>query len=255
MTPASPLQQITTWLDTYLNHAHTPDYPTAYNGLQVENNGEVSHIGCAVDASLDTIYQAIEQGVDLLLVHHGLYWQGVEMLTGSWREKCKLLLEHNIAVYSSHIPLDIHPEVGNNILLAQALGMQDITPCLPWKSINIALRGTLGIHRDELIERLTSITHVTPFTCLRGPEIIDDLFLITGGAGSQITEIHQLGGENFLTGEGTQWTVPYAEEKQMNYFLGNHYATETLGVKALADMIKTRFNLNKSTFLRTNNQL
>ena len=164
-----PLSSIVEWLDSYLDTKNIPDYPNAHNGLQAENNGTVTKVASAVDASLDSIREAVDQGVDLLIVHHGLYWQGVEMLTSSWKEKCELILNNNLAIYSSHIPLDAHPEVGNNVLLAEALGLQDITPCFPWKGIQLGMKGTLNQHRNELVQRMentlgqkpVSYTHLT----------------------------------------------------------------------------------------------
>ncbi len=248
------LLKIVAWLDEYLDQKNIPDYPNAYNGLQVENSGKVEVIASAVDASLDTIKEAVEKEVDLLIVHHGLYWQGVEMLTDSWREKCKLLLDHDIAVYSSHIPLDIHPEVGNNVLLAKALDLTDIEHCLGWKNINIGVKGKLKKSRDTLAEDLHNLLGISPFTCFRGEELIDDLYIITGGAGTQIRTIYENGGRNFLSGEGTQWTVPYAEEKKMNYILANHYATETFGVNKITELACSQFNKRKE-LIKSNNQL
>jgi len=178
------------------------------------------------------------------------------MLTGSWREKCKLLLDNDIAVYSSHIPLDIHPEVGNNVLLARALGLTDIEHCLGWKNINIGVKGKLNKSRDNLAEDLENILGIPPpFTCFRGDEIIDDLYIITGGAGTQIRSIYDNGGRNFLSGEGTQWTVPYAEEKRMNYILANHYASETFGVDKITELVASKFRKDARLVIESNNQL
>ena len=254
-SPKTKLHKITSWLDDYLNHDSIADYPNAHNGLQVENSGNVQVVAAAVDASLDTIRKAAEENVDLLIVHHGLYWQGVEMLRGSWKEKCKLLLDNNIAVYSSHIPLDIHPEVGNNILLAKALGMTEIEHCIPWKNVNIGVKGKLNKNREQLKHSLTELLELEPFTCFRGENEIDELYLITGGAGTHLKEVYELGGKNFLSGEGSQWTVPYAEEKDMNYLLANHYATETFGVKELSKIIHEKFSTTQPTFFNSINQL
>jgi len=249
------LKQITTWLDDYLDHKNIPDYPNAYNGLQVENSGEVKVIATAVDASLDVIKQAAERNVDLLIVHHGLYWQGVEMLTGSWKKKCQLLLDNDIAVYSSHIPLDIHPEVGNNVLLAKELDLENIEHCINWKNIKVAVKGQFMKSGNELLNKLEELLGITPHSCLRGSDIIEELYIMTGGAGTQIRSIYENGGKNFLSGEGSQWTIPYAEEKEMNYILANHYATETFGVKKLGQLIVNKFQIQKLDFIASCNQL
>lgn len=247
----TPLTEITTWLDSYLKIPEIPDYSGAHNGLQVENNGDVTRVGSAVDASLKSIQQAADLGVDLLVVHHGLYWQGVERLTGAWKEKCQLLLENNMALYSAHLPLDLHPQIGNNILLAQAIGLNTISPCLPWNGINLALKGTYNDSSSSLIHTLTELLGAEPQCILEGPEQIEELYIITGGAGSEITKISELGGKNFLTGEGSHWNAVYAQDHKMNLFLGTHYLTETFGVESLADLICEQFSLHSCEKVRS----
>ncbi len=249
------LLELTHFLDNYLNVKKTPDYPTAYNGLQAGEEKPIKTVAGAVDASYNSIKEAVDKGVDLLIVHHGLYWQGVEMLTKAWRKKCKLILESNIAIYSSHIPLDIHPEVGNSPLLAKHLGLKNITPCHPWKGINLAVKGSYGKTRDQLAEDLTRITGAPPTTCLAGPDTIDELVVITGGAGSEIAKIHDQGYSHYLSGEGSHWIMPYAEENELNLFLAGHYRTETFGVKAVCSLLNERFDLQTINLSHAKNVL
>jgi len=249
------LHEITQWYDSYLKVQSIPDYPNAHNGLQVENNGTVQRIASAVDASLDSIQQAADQNIDLLIVHHGLFWQGVEMLKGSWRKKCQILLENNIAVYSSHIPLDIHPEIGNSTLLAKKIGLRNIQSCIPWKGVHLGITGEINAHRDELVAKIAEVTNNHPFSCLKGQEQIKDLLVISGGAGSQIKEVYSQGHRNFLTGESSQWTIPYAEDNEMNLILGGHYHTETFGVDALAALTIEKFPDLEHATIRSSNQL
>lgn len=249
------LSEIINWLDKLLNTKNIPDYPNAHNGLQVENDGHVSKVCASVDASLNAIKYAAENDVDLLIVHHGLYWQGVEMLQGAWKEKCKLLLDNNIAIYSSHIPLDIHPTHGNNALLAQSLGLKDIRPCIDWKGIKLGLAGKINIHRSELSSRLETLLDSPITTCLTGEEHLDEVHIITGGAGSELTSVNQVGGKNFITGEGSHWNMVYAEENEMNLFLAKHYLTETFGVKSLTNEVKNNFNVKNVEFHKENNFL
>lgn len=244
------LTEITTWLDDYLKTDSIQDYPNAYNGLQVENSGEIHSVGSAVDASLKSIRQAVDRKVDLLIVHHGLYWQGVEMLKGAWKEKCELLLENNIALYSSHLPLDVHPKAGNNVLLAQALGLKEITQCLPQRGINMAVKGYVDKNRDAFIQDVEKTLGKRPFYCLEGKNKIDELYIMTGGAGTEITKINEVGGKNFLSGEGSHWTIPYAEEQKMNYILATHYLTETLGVERISEEIKRSFSIERNEKIR-----
>jgi len=185
--------EIVAFLDDYLQIKSTPDYPNAYNGLQAGENREIKTVAASVDADIDSIREAVEKNVDLLIVHHGLYWQGVETLTNAWREKCKLILESGINIYSSHIPLDIHPEVGNSTLLAKAIGLEEITPCLPWKGVNLAVKGTANLDQQEVVNKLKEILGKEPLGILSGEKLIQELWIITGGAGSEITTINDHG--------------------------------------------------------------
>ncbi len=244
------LSDINNWLDSLLNTKNIPDYTNAHNGLQVENDGQVSTICAAVDASLNAIEYAIENGVDLLIVHHGLYWQGVEMLKGAWKKKCELLLDNNIAVYSSHIPLDIHPKYGNNILFAQSLGLSDIKPCIDWRGVKLGLVGKANVHRDEFCAHAETLLNTSITTCLAGEEYLNEVYVITGGAGSELTNINKIGGKNFITGEGNHWNMVYAEENKMNLFLAKHYLTETFGIKAICNEVKNIFNVKTVKFYK-----
>ena len=112
------------YADKLLRLTEIEDYPNALNGLQIENSGALTKIGAAVDASASTIQMAVEQGIDLLVVHHGLFWPGLQPVTGPHYRALKLAVEHNLALYSAHLPLDLHPKIGNNVLLAAALGFE-----------------------------------------------------------------------------------------------------------------------------------
>ena len=124
----SDLREVTAYLEDLLHVAETPDYPQAVNGLQLANDGSVRKVGAAVDACFPVIRAAVEAEVDLLMVHHGLFWSGVQRIDGAYYEKLKLAMEHGLAIYSVHIPLDVHEIYGNNVLLAQALGLTDTMP-------------------------------------------------------------------------------------------------------------------------------
>lgn len=212
-----------------------PDYPQALNGLQLENSGKVTKIVAAVDACLATIEAACDSGANLLVVHHGLFWQGAQKIEGSLYRKLKRAMDGDLAIYSSHIPLDVHPELGNNAQLAAALGLKDLTmPFFPWKGIELGLRAEVEITRDELIARVEAATGRCPHLCPGGPKEIRKIGVITGGAGSEIFPIAETGIDTFITGEGPHWSYTAAEELGINVIYAGHYATETFGVKALA---------------------
>src|SRR4051794_38924852 len=148
------LHEMVRFTDGYLRLAEIEDYPNALNGLQIENSGEVTKIGAAVDASTHTIEMAVETGVDFLVVHHGLFWPGLRPVTGSLYRALKVAIGHNLALYSAHLPLDLHPKVGNNALLAAALGLGETTPFLELKGGPAGLVAESALRRDELLSRL-----------------------------------------------------------------------------------------------------
>ena len=135
------LDELTEFLERELRTAEIPDYPGAINGLQLANRGEVTRIVAAVDASLPVVRAAAEGGGGLLVVHHGMFWQGVQPVTGPFYEKIRIAMEAGLAIYSSHLPLDVHPEWGNNIRLAREIGLTHLQPFLEWKAIHLGVQG------------------------------------------------------------------------------------------------------------------
>ncbi|TLD72625.1 Nif3-like dinuclear metal center hexameric protein [Phragmitibacter flavus] len=239
------LAELTAHLDAYLSIATLPDYPPALNGLQLENtSGKVTKIGAAVDAHLPVLQKAIASGCDFLLVHHGLFWSGLQPITGAVFQKFRESMEANLAIYSAHLPLDGHLEHGNSILLAQALKLEaSWSPFFPYKNFNIGVRAEVEISRDELHNRLGHALNGQVHLCAGGPEVIRNVGVITGGAGSEVAAVKALGIDTLITGEGPHWSYTLAEELGINVFYGGHYATETFGVKALAADLAQRFGL------------
>ncbi len=150
----SQLQEIVRFLDEHLRVAECGDWSQALNGLQVENSGRVRKIGAAVDASTRTFKAAAAAGVDLLLVHHGLFWPGLQRVTGPFRRQVAFLLEQDMALYSAHLPLDVHPEVGNNAQLMRSLGLEGAEPFLETKGQLAGLKIRAELPREELVRRL-----------------------------------------------------------------------------------------------------
>src|SRR5712691_2897217 len=148
------LHDLVRFVDGYSRLAEIEDYANAINGLQIENSGEVTKIGAAVDASTRTIQMAVENGIDLLVVHHGLFWPGLRAVTGPLYRTLKMAIEHNLAIYSAHLPLDLHPKIGNNALLATALGLGSTEPFLEIKGAPVGVVATANLTRAELIARL-----------------------------------------------------------------------------------------------------
>src|SRR3954466_7101703 len=154
MPPMASLAQIVSYADEHLRIGEIEDWENALNGLQVENSGTVTKIGAAVDASVRSIESAIEGGVNLLIVHHGLFWPGLQPISGGRRRMLEQLLVSDLALYSAHLPLDIHSVLGNNAQLAASLGFENTEPFFETKGRPIGLRIAAQISRDELSRKL-----------------------------------------------------------------------------------------------------
>jgi len=242
MKPPS-LQGIVRYCDRLLRTESFEDWDGAANGLQVENRGAVTRIAAAVDASLATVQMAIDARADLLLVHHGLFWGRTHPWTGPRYQLLRLLLDHNLAVYSSHLPLDAHPTVGNNAQLCRALGLKNCKPFFRAKGNWIGFKAHQVIARDELLRRLGRATGAEPRMIPAGPAICRRIGVVSGGAGDELRQAADEGVDTFVTGEGRHWTYAIAEEIGLNVFYAGHYATETFGVKALAQRLSRRFQV------------
>lgn len=241
--PKVPLKTIVAHCDKTLRTAAIGDYDGAVNGLQMENSGHVTRIAATVDASLATVKLAIAAKADLLIVHHGLFWSKTHPWTGKKYELIKLLVENNIAVYSSHLPLDAHPKLGNNAQLAAALGLKHLKPFFFSHGQNIGLKTSAKISRNELSKRLARATGTQPKMIPGCKEICANIGIVTGGAGGELKQAAAEGVDTFITGEGPHWTYALAEDLGLNVFYAGHYATETFGVKALAAELSKKFNL------------
>jgi dinuclear metal center YbgI/SA1388 family protein len=239
----APLAEIVRYTDDYLRIGEIGDWDNALNGLQIENSGEATKIGAAVDVSTPALAEAAKRDVDLLIVHHGLFWPGLQPVTGVLHRQLKLAFENDIALYSAHLPLDVHPEVGNNAQLAAALGLKSTEPFFEEKGGLIGRKANVSLSRDELIRKLRDALGAEPKTFLFGPQQTSTIGIITGGAGSEIYRVAEDKIDTFITGEAPHWAAVAAEELGMNLVLGGHYATETFGVKALAAHLSKRFEL------------
>lgn len=237
------LDELIAYLDDYLAIGAVPDAPTALNGLQVANAGTVHRLAAAVDASERTLAEAVKRGADFLLVHHGLFWSGLQPVTERRYRKLKLLLDHDVAVYSAHLPLDVHPEVGNNAVLARALAVELRGTFAQEGGVAVGVWGDLEIRRETLCARLDDLLGVRVRLVAGGPERVRRVGVVTGSGARSIAEAAALGLEALVTGEGPHHTYFDAMEEGVNVYYGGHYATETWGVRALAQHLETRFAL------------
>lgn len=240
---STPLREIIRQCDRLLRPQTFGDWDGAVNGLQVGNRGRVTRLAAAVDASLATVKLAITAKADLLVVHHGLFWSPTHPWTGKRHELIRLLVEHNLAVYSSHLPLDAHPQLGNNAQLCAALGFKKLKPFFESKGRRIGWKTETKISRDVLAQKLADALGSAPKVLPGGDAVCRRIGVVTGGAGAELRQAAAEGVDTFITGEGPHWTFALAEELGLNVFYGGHYATETFGVKALAAELSKRFKV------------
>lgn len=219
------------------------DSDRAHNGLQVENSGAVTRIAATVDASLATVKLAVTARADLLIVHHGLFWNSTVPWTGKRRELIETLVKNNVAVYSSHLPLDGHKTLGNNAQICAALGFKSLKSFFFLRNQFIGWQARQKISRTELSGRLARILGAKPLLLPGGPDMCERIGVCSGGAGEDLKIAKKEGVDTFITGEGPHWTHAMAEDEGINVFYGGHYATETFGVKALAAHLSRKFRL------------
>ncbi len=256
-TPAPvALDDIVRALDTELRTADIADYGGAHNGLQVANRGGVTRVATAVDASRDSIRDAAALGANLLLVHHGLFWSGVQPIRGVVYDRLRLLFDHDIALYSTHLPLDGHPVLGNNVQLARALDLVPTGEFALHKGVAIGVRGSTDLDTAALVARAGA------YAAQYGGTVRTSLppdgrrtrqwALCTGGGANSDTlrEARELGVDTLIVGEGPHHTAVDAIEHDLCVIYAGHYATETLGVQALGAWLTTHFGLPSTFILR-----
>lgn len=239
----SSVSELVNYADEFLRLGEINDWPNALNGLQIENSGRVTKIGAAVDISTHTINDALERKIGFLLVHHGLFWGGLNSISGSLYRILKTAISHDIALYSAHLPLDLHPEVGNNAQLATSLGFDSTEAFLEVKGQPVGLKSMIRMSRDEIVGKLEHSLGGEVKVFAFGASEVRNVAIITGGAGGEIREVAAQGIDTFITGEAPHWAAVAAEELGINLLLGGHYATETFGVKAFAAHLSGRFKL------------
>jgi dinuclear metal center YbgI/SA1388 family protein len=246
---APALNLIAAYCDELLATATTPDYSPALNGVQVGHHGPVRKIAAAVDGSLHTIQLAAAAEANLLLVHHGLFWNGLRPVTGMHEARLRALFTHDIAVYSSHLPLDAHAIFGNSALLAQALGLTTTGLFARHEQIHCGVRGEDDLDTAALVARVTDwarpLGHHTVASRIPAGHRTRR-WAICSGAGAQVSnlrEAYETGIDTLIVGEGPHWSAIDAEEQGVVIIYAGHYATETLGVRALAAHLSERFSL------------
>jgi dinuclear metal center YbgI/SA1388 family protein len=239
------LESLVQYLDALLQIDEHPDYPVALNGLQVDGPTDVQLVCAAVDASEAAIAAAAAAGAQLLLVHHGLFWDGLRPLVGRRRRKIEALLGANLALYSAHLPLDSHPELGNCALLLRAIGVAPAGRFASYQGTQIGWWGEADRSRSDLIASAERALAGPVRLHGDGPERARRVGVVTGSGASFLEEAHRLGIDTLLTGEGAHHSAIDAAELGINLLYGGHYATETFGVRALAGHLAERFGVRQ----------
>jgi len=248
------LEVLARFLDSTLAIRSIPDYPNAINGVQLANVGDIERVACAVDFSTETVSGAIDAGARLLIVHHGMFWGGVQPLTEHRHKRLWMLVTHDVAVYSAHLPLDVHPELGNNALLAAHLGLTPSGGFAPYQSLDVGLSGASDLPTRLIAERAAALAvahggHLvaTPFD---GERVTRHWGLCTGAGADSATlrEAARRGLDTLIVGEGPHHTAVEARELGIVILYAGHYATETLGVRAVGERLAEEFGVT-STFI------
>ena len=239
--PAS-LADLVNYCDARTRRLAYKDAPGAFNGLQLANNGTVTRIGAAVDAGVTPFRAAAAAGIDFLIVHHGMFWDMPRPIVGPVYERFTTLMGANCALYSSHLPLDGHPEIGNNALLPRQLGLEPRRPFLVRDGEPIGWIAPSELPREALRARLEGL-YPRVIALEFGGAAPREIAFCSGSGNSALPELRSAGVDTLVTGELREEWFNFAQENRLNLYLCGHYATEVHGVRALAAELSSRFNL------------
>jgi len=236
--------QLLNYLDAFLEGQKGRDYGP--NGLQVEGRAEISKLVTGVSACQALFERARDEGADAVLVHHGLFWDGTSRtLTGFQFRRVAELIRAGMSLFAYHLPLDRHPEVGNNAVAARAFGLEEIEPFGLHEGLAIGFKGRFPapVKPEELVALCQTVYGQTPLSFLSGPGKIATLGIISGGAQRELYQAIDAGLDAYVTGEVSEWVMNVAHEAGIHYLAAGHYASERLGVQALGDHLRHRLGI------------
>jgi dinuclear metal center YbgI/SA1388 family protein len=242
MPPQTALKEIVEFCDHRVRRSEVKDFSGAQNGLQLENDGRVRCIGAAVDAGIAEIEAAVASKVDFLIVHHGLFWNPPIPLTGPAYRKISTAVSANLAIYGSHLPLDAHPEIGNNALLGKQLGLKPVGSFLPYEGTNIGLIAEPPPESPTAWKDLLKQHFPNHLAMEFGPSSPAQIAILTGSGASAVDKLPP-GIDTLITGELRQHHYSFAQEHSLNLYCAGHWATEVFGVEALAKEVGEHFGL------------
>lgn len=218
---------------------------SSINGLQIEASKRVERAAFAVDASEQSIRTAARFGADILIVHHGLFWDGPVAIRGILARRLRLLFSKNISLYAAHLPLDTHPELGNNAMLAKLLRLEKVQPFGEYRGVKIGLCGLISrsVNIDTLLRRISRALSCRAKSLRFGPARVKKIAIVSGAGSSFVEEAVSVGCDTLITGEISHASYHPAKEGRVNLVCAGHYATETPGIKELMKFVADRFRL------------
>jgi dinuclear metal center YbgI/SA1388 family protein len=235
--------ELTAYLHEYLKVDEFNDY--CPNGLQFEGKAEINKIITGVSASVDLFEKAVENKADAIIVHHGLIWHfDRPIYKGGYKQRVKLLMEHDISLYGFHLPLDAHEKVGNNAVITKKLGLKKIAPFGEYKGQYIGMRGELdNLNADVFFELVRSKINEDLIVFAFGPDKIKNVGVISGGAQKEVKQAVLDGLDLYLTGEVSEHILHYVKEEGIHFVAAGHHATERFGIQTLGDHLKKHFDV------------
>jgi dinuclear metal center YbgI/SA1388 family protein len=238
--------EVVRFLDELLEPGRFED--AAPNGLQVPGPASVERVVTGVSAHVELFRRAAEAGADLVLVHHGLFWRGAPLhVTAAQHGRLRLLFAHDMALAAYHLPLDAHPEHGNNALLAAALGCAATEPFAPHRGTPIGVLGRFpdhGVAIEALLPRIAEVCEREPLALPDGPHRVRHIGIVSGGGSDFLPLAVEQGLDAFLTGEPSERDTAIAREGRIHYVAAGHHATERLGIRRLGDLVAQRFDIH-----------
>lgn len=240
------IQEFDKWCRSFLDIDSMERIDASLNGLQIgDNANKITRIAFAVDACQATLEKAAEEDANLLFVHHGLFWGRPLAVTGDHYRRVKTALDNNLALYAVHLPLDMHPEYGNNAGLADILGLKDQEGFGAYKGFNIGIKGRLDtpLKRDELVPALFGGWEQNPRMLPFGPAEIRTVAMISGGGTHEVSEAIKEGMDLYITGDSSHQIYHEALEAGINVLFGGHYMTELTGVQSIQNKVEEELKL------------
>ena len=235
---------LVSYLDTFLSAEGSPDF--CPNGLQVEGAPTIRQLVTGVSACRELFERARRRQADAVVVHHGIFWEGASrVITGVQRQRVAELIEGDLNLIAYHLPLDRHPQVGNNAVAARRLGLDGLAPFGDYSGASVGFRGALQepIPISGLLERCRSVFQQEPLCFAEGPDTISTIGVISGAAESALHDAISAGLDAYITGEASEWVMNIAREAHIHFIAAGHYATERLGIQALGEHITERFGV------------